>query len=103
METVKQQISRLYYDGVNIDEAVKSLRSQNISAEVVKSIYDQLSENVEKLTTDRFHYYTIKDGIKVFTIIDCWTSRYLLNHHYESSNSAFHNIEILDLFNDKSM
>jgi ABC-type uncharacterized transport system fused permease/ATPase subunit len=88
-----QQIFRLYYDNVNVNEAVELMRGQNISAEVVKSIYDQLSANAEKL--DRFHYYTT--GVNN---ISYWTSRYLLAF---STKADFHEIKIIDLFNDKSM
>jgi hypothetical protein len=103
MEAVKQQISRLYYDNIDVENAVKLMRTQNISAEMVKYIYDQLSENVEKLMTDRFHYYNIKNGIEVPTMIKCWTSRYLISHDIFSNNSTFHEITIIDSFNDQSM
>jgi hypothetical protein len=105
METDEQQISRLYHDRVNIDEAIKLMRrSHNISSDLIKFMYDELSEQAEKLITDRFHYYTIEvDETLQSYSINCWTSRYLLRYKNASSDFALHKITIFDAFNDKSM
>jgi hypothetical protein len=100
-----RQISRLYHDGVNFNKAVESMRAQNISADLVKSIYDQLSTDTETLMTDRFHYYTM-EGEQNFLPCDniyYWTSRYLLAYWHRSPDSKLHKIKIFDLFNNRSM
>jgi hypothetical protein len=101
---VRQQISRFYYDNIDIDEAIERMRDQDISAEFVESVYNQLSEAVEKSMTKRFHYQTVEIGTNNdFDVVSCWTSRYLIGCFNESSDSAFHKIQIIDTFNDKSM
>jgi 3-methyladenine DNA glycosylase/8-oxoguanine DNA glycosylase len=108
METAKKrivestkQIWRLYYKRVNVEEAVKSMRGQNISAELVKSIYNQLSADAENLMEDRFYHYTIE--CSNYHQINYWTSRYLLIYKSEEYQSASHEINIFDLFNNTSM
>jgi hypothetical protein len=107
METtdeVKRQISRLYHDNVYVEEAFTLMEDQNVSAKLVKSIYDQLSKTDEKLIKERFYYYTINpEDVSVYHSIYCWTSRYLLINEAASDESAFHEIKIFDAFNDKSM
>jgi hypothetical protein len=100
IDEVAQVIFNLYYDCVNIEEAVKLMGSQNISAELVKSIYNELSTEIDKLT-DRFYYYTIE--VETDDVITYWTSRYFLAYRKYSPDSAFHEIKIIDLFNNKSM
>jgi hypothetical protein len=103
IDEVEQQISRLYYDNIDTDQAVELMRGQNVSAELVKAIYDQLSADIEKWR-ERFNYYTIgSDSGNDFDIVSCWTSRYLLGYHHESPDPDFHEIKIIDVFNDKSM
>jgi nitric oxide synthase oxygenase domain/subunit len=98
-----RQISRLYYDGVNVKQAVKLMRDQGIIANLVKAIYDQLSLNDEKLKISRFHYYNVViHNSLLYSGANCWTSRYLITYR-STSGSAFHKIEIIDLFNDKSV
>jgi hypothetical protein len=102
METHKQQISRLYRNNVHVEEAVKSMRDRGISSKSVKSIYNQLSRDDEKLMTERFHYYTTKAEKKLCDYdANCWTSRYLLACAFKSAD--FHEIKIIDVFNNKSM
>jgi hypothetical protein len=97
-------ISRLFYDNIDVEEAVESMRSQNVSSELIKSIYTQLSNEVDELRERFFYYYTSKvDKPRLKYRVGYWTSRYLITSYYESSDSAFHEIEIIDLFNDKSM
>jgi hypothetical protein len=98
-----QQICDLYRNNVNIDEAVELMRRQNISAELVKSVYIQLSKEVSKLMTERFHYYTIKrkQFLPRYNIY-YWTSRYLLTYCEKSTNPTLHEIKIDDLFHNKS-
>jgi hypothetical protein len=95
-----REISRLYYDGVNVNEAVKLMQGQNVSSDLVESIYHQLSADAQKMT-DRFHYYTYEDGLD--NVVSCWTSRYLIAYLNRSLDSVFHSVKIIDLFNDKSM
>jgi hypothetical protein len=112
METTKQRfvestqrIFELYHDDINVKEAIKLMRDLNITAEVVESIYAQLSAKSWNLMKKRFHYYTI-EGEENFIPGDSiyyWTSRYLLAYNKTSPDSAFHEIKIIDLFNDKSM
>jgi uncharacterized protein with von Willebrand factor type A (vWA) domain len=97
-----RQISRLYYDGVNVKQAVKLMRGQGIIADLVKAIYDQLSWRDEKLKMERFYYYNVVfNNESSYREVNCWTSRYLLTHRYKSPNS--NEIKIIDIFNDKSM
>jgi hypothetical protein len=99
-----KQICRLYHNRVNIKEAVKLMRGQNISAELVKRIYNQLSADVENLMEERFHYYTVEsEQYSPFYEIDYWTSRYLLIYADHANQSGLYEITILDLFNDASM
>jgi hypothetical protein len=103
LDEVKGQISRLYHDGANVDEAVELMRDQNVNAELIKSIYDQLLTDAEKLMTDRFYYYTFEAGIRGhFDRVTCWTSRYLLVYCNTSIGLSFHIIKIIDMLNDKS-
>jgi hypothetical protein len=99
-----RQIYRLYHSDVDVETAGESMRRQNISAGLVKSIYVELSKEAEKLMADRFYYYSIKDGIYgSFEDIKFWTSRYLFVYDTTSYNSTFYLITIFDLFNNKSM
>jgi hypothetical protein len=101
---VKQQISRLYHDNVNIEEAVLLIRDWHVSSELVKSIYDQLSKEDDNLMKERFYYYKIaRENDSLYRSIYYWTSRYLLVDETVSDNSKFHEIRIFDAFNDKSM
>jgi hypothetical protein len=97
-------ISRLYLDHKNVEEAVESMRGFDISAELVKAIYTQLSNEVDELR-DRFYYYYTNEVDKYWLNyrVGYWTSRYLLIEEAVSDKSAFHEIKIIDLFNDKSM
>jgi hypothetical protein len=98
-----QLISRFYHNHVNIHDAVELMRDQNVSYELVQTIYDQLSEDAEKLTAERFHYYTHESekDLKFHRVI-CWTSRYLIVYDAKLRDSAFHEITIIHSFNDKS-
>jgi hypothetical protein len=99
-----QQISLLYHNNIGINKVVELMRDQNVSVEVVASIYYQLFDNTEKLMRERFHYYVIEcDMINDLNIVDCWTSRYFLTYSPYLSNSALHEITIFDVFNDRSM
>jgi hypothetical protein len=100
-----RQIYRLYHDGFDVWEASDLLRDRDISDEMVKSIYDQLSRNAEKLTTGKFHYYTIGRGKnRLYSHVNYWTNRYLVAYRYDqSSDPAFNGITVFDVFNDKSM
>jgi hypothetical protein len=103
LDQVKRLISRLYHYGANADEVLELMRGQNINANVVKAVYDQLSEDARRLMTDRFNYYTLEVDIRShFDIVSCWTSRYLLGYS-KSTDSPFHDITIFDAFNNKSM
>jgi hypothetical protein len=95
-----KRISRLYHDNIDVNLAIKSMQNWNVSAEFVRDIYMQLSKEVEKLMTDRFHYHTLNN---CFYKIEFWTSRYLIGYNFESSDTAFHEIKIIDLFSDRSM
>jgi hypothetical protein len=96
------QIFRLYYDHVGLIEAMNLMRGQNISFDLVKAIYDELSTNAQNLTEKRLSYYTM-DAKRHFICYCFWTSRYLLVYDFKPTNSAFHEISLFDLFNDKSM
>jgi hypothetical protein len=101
---VKQQICRLFYDNISVKEAIKLMRGQNVSLKMIISIYGQLFENANSFMMERFHYYTIEDDINNnFDGVNCWTSRYLLARRNRLSDSAFHEIQMIDLFNDRSM
>jgi hypothetical protein len=76
-EEVTQQIRDLYLHNVNIEEAIELMRDRNISAELVKAIYNQYSIDTEKLKTDRFYYYTINiENYLFMNSYYIWTSRY---------------------------
>jgi hypothetical protein len=99
MNTAEEQISCLYHNGINLDEAVELLQPRNISAELVKSTYDELSKSAKK-----FHYYAMDIEEYSFNYnIDYWTSRYFIIYRHYTFDSAFHEIEIIDSFNDKTM
>jgi hypothetical protein len=100
----EQQISNFYHGNFNVNEAINIMKCGNISAEVVESVYDQLLTDAENLTKKRFHYYTyeVYKNLQSYRV-ECWTSRYLISYDTESTDSAFHEIEIIDSFNDKSM
>jgi hypothetical protein len=99
-----RQISRLYHDRVNVKQAIKLMRGQSIIPDLVKTVYNQLSWNDEKLMIERFHYYTIEtEPYSPYRNFSCWTSRYLFAYRNQPVNSAFHNITIFDLFNNKLM
>jgi hypothetical protein len=100
----KQQIARFYHDNISVEEAVELMRDKDISAEFVERVYDQLSEAAEKSITDRFHYCNIDVKRHPYLYnVNYWTSRYLIDCFNESSDSAFHEITIFDVFNNKSM
>jgi hypothetical protein len=110
METAKQRlvestqrICDLYHDHVNVKKAIKLMRDRNVSAALVKTIYAQLSAKSWNLMKKRFYYYTIESETIITDYkLDYWTSRYLLDYN-RKADPAFHEIEIFDLFNDKSM
>jgi hypothetical protein len=99
-----RQIYRLYHNNVSLEKAFILARSRNISADFVESIYNKLSSEFYECM-DRFHYYTINIDFTNYSDIriDNWTSRYLLVYNKTSSDSAFHDMTIIDLFNDKSV
>jgi hypothetical protein len=101
---IREQISHLYRSNVHVEEAIESMRDQSISSRSVKSFYNHFSRNAEKLTTERFHYYTtgVNKDLYEYTVI-CWTSRYLLAYCKNSPDSDYYEIQIIDVFNDKSM
>jgi hypothetical protein len=47
-----RQICNLYHDYIKLEEAVKLMRGQNICAEFVKGIYNQLSADADNLTEE---------------------------------------------------
>jgi hypothetical protein len=99
MNTAEEQISCLYHNGINLDEAVELLQHRNISAELVKSTYDELFKSAKK-----FHYYAMEiKGDSFNCNVSYWTSRYFIIYRYYTFDSAFHEIEIIDSFNDKTM
>jgi hypothetical protein len=98
-----QKIYRLYHNDVNVNEAVELMQNQGISPDLVKSIYDQLLTDAEKMT-ERFHYYNaeVNRNANFYRVI-CWTSRYMIAYDSISSDSNFYEFKMIDLFNDKSM
>jgi hypothetical protein len=95
-DEVTRLISRLYHEEIEVEEAVEFMRYRNISAELVKSVYTELS-------TKGPHYHFIEVSINgSFNVVSCWTSRYLFAYSYQSPDSLFHDIRFFDLFNDKS-
>jgi hypothetical protein len=95
-EESTKEISRLYYGCFDVEEAIILMRHWNISAEVVKNTYNQLSIDAKKSMTKKFHYSTIK--VNMNDIVRYWTSRYLLAYDDASSDPAFHEIKILIYF-----
>jgi hypothetical protein len=105
MDRSTQRIYLLYHMGVNFVAAVESMRNHNpnISPELVRDIYSELSKESEKFLTKKFHYYTIEDDMNTyFDVVGCWTSRYLFAHNVKSTNRALHEITFFDVFNDRS-
>jgi hypothetical protein len=99
-----QQIFDLYHDCVNVKEVIELMQDQDICSDLVRDIYNQLSTDAEKSTKKRYHYYNSKlSNYSAYSKVDYWTSRYLLIYKAESANSDYHEIAILDLFNDKSL
>jgi hypothetical protein len=99
-----RDISRLYYDDVNVEKAVEVMRGRNTSSELVKSIYTQLSKEADELR-ETFYYYSAA-GIEKYWLsyrVGFWKSRYLITNNYGSTKSAYRQIGIIDLFNNKSM
>jgi hypothetical protein len=98
-----RQICNLYHDYIKLEEAVKLMRGQNIRAEFVKGIYNQLSADADNLTEERFHYYkTPNKKYSEYPRAGYWTIRYLLVYNTEAANPTHYEITIIDLFNDKS-
>jgi hypothetical protein len=97
---VEKQLSRLYYHRFNVDEAIELMRDQNISAELVKNFYNELSTEVEKLTK-RFYYTEVERCYSDY-VVAYWTRHYLLSYN-DITNPSFHEITIFDIFNNKSM
>jgi hypothetical protein len=91
-----QQIFDLYCDHVDVKEAVELMRDQGVSSRLVKYFYYKLSRDAEKLTMEIFHYYTTE-----VNNARCWTSRYLFACN--SKSAKLYDIQIIDVFNDKSM
>jgi hypothetical protein len=76
---------------------------QNISAEFVNGTCNQLSAELDD-STNRFHYSTVKLNINdCVNFINYWTSRYMQISGFKSTDPAFHDIKLIDLFNNKSM
>jgi hypothetical protein len=97
-----EQISRLYYNRIGVDKAIESMRDQNISAEFVKGIYNKLSTKFDNFTR-RFYYYIAEVYMKdFFNFIDFWTSRYLLIYPGGLNDPALRDINIFDIFHNKS-
>jgi hypothetical protein len=95
---------KIFHNNIDAEEAVELMRGQNVSSELVKSIYDQLSKEDDNLMKERFYYYKIaRENDSLYRSIYYWTSRYLLVDETVSDNSKFHEIRIFDAFNDKSM
>jgi hypothetical protein len=87
-------ISGLYSNYVNVEQDVELMQDQNI--------HDEQSTEVEN-SMERFHYYNFELNQNFSDyVFSYWTSRYLLTCRNYSPNPAFHEIEIFDLFNDKS-
>jgi hypothetical protein len=116
MEAIKERIveltrevCRLYGDFANVDEAIESMQNQNVSAQFVKGIYEQLSEEADNLTetcrenTEKRKFYSIKEEQDRYSNVVAWTSRYFLMFNRENPNSSLHKIIVFDSFNDKSM
>jgi hypothetical protein len=98
-----QQICDFFYDRFNVEEAVELMGDQDINADFVKEIYNQLSTDADKSTKKRYHYFDIKsDNYSAYSEVSCWTSRYLLMYGFGSVDPNSHKIQIVDLFNDKS-
>jgi hypothetical protein len=99
-----RQISRLYYDHIDINEVIELMRDQDISSKLVEGIYYQLSKDADKSMTERFYYYSVEVGIDDYIHrVGYWTSRYLFTYRNKSIDPTFHKIEITDLFNNKTM
>jgi hypothetical protein len=96
-----QRICDLYYDNVRLREVVDLMKCQSINDGLVECIYHQLSTNAYNITKKRFDHYEV--DFKTFDNynVDYWTSRYLFAHGFKSADS--HEIQIIDVFNDKSM
>jgi hypothetical protein len=100
------EICRLYYARVDLEQAIKSIQAQGASASFVKGIYEQLSIEADKLmeryreNAEKRQYYSINKVNHRFAV---WTSRYFIAYNYESPGSDFHKIIVFDSFNDKSL
>jgi hypothetical protein len=100
IDEVTQQISRLYHHDVSVEEAIELMRGQDISAEFVQAIYNELFDDAENSTANRFHYYTFYTKTRCSSnSYSFWTGRYLLD--FESTYSRLHEITIFDFFNHK--
>jgi hypothetical protein len=97
-----QKICDLYYNNVNVREAMDLMQGQNINAKFVEGIYSQLSTNADKITKERFDYYEFGVYFNLYGF-NYWTGRYLYAHRSELFNRGWHEIIIFDLFNNKSM
>jgi hypothetical protein len=95
-----QQIVDLYCNNVYRHGAIRLMKDRNTSSKLVNAIYDQLTMKYPNLTMGRFHYYAIPSKNRSHKIVGKWTSRYMLA---SNTKPAFHEIQIIDLFHDKSM
>jgi hypothetical protein len=104
-----REVCRLYCDFANVDEAIESMQNQNVSAQFVKGIYEQLSEEANNLTktcrknAEKHKFYTIEEKEDRCGLVVAWTSRYFLMLTGEDLSLNSHKITVFDSFNDKFM
>jgi hypothetical protein len=103
-------ICRLHRRRVRINDAIETLRNEGFETvlpSIVKAIYDRLSIEAEKFKkrcrdkADKSFFYSAE--IKIDEDVDEWSERYLISYESILSDSTLHQIEVLDMFNDKSM
>jgi hypothetical protein len=94
----QRALEELEYEGFN-----------NVTVEFVEAIFNQLEKAAEKhIKTSRengekAYYYSLAPGEIRSEMPHVWSERYVLLHKVASSKAYFHQFELFDLYNDKSV
>lgn len=80
---------------------------KDVSLKFVQAVCDQLKIQIEmtmRKAADKSHYYTIDFGYDsdLSHSVFVWSQRYFLFFNNDQPNEDFHELELVDSFNDKS-
>jgi hypothetical protein len=80
---------------------LKNRGFESVSVEFVRAIYGRLKKEQWIQNSEKNIYYTcvLSSG----GVISMWSKHYFLRFNYELTDGTFHEIELFDCYNDKSM